>query len=61
MDPARARHSVPSRNLIVALDIGTTFSGAACAFLDPGHVPQIRYVTWQALPLIPDPVTKGNE
>ena len=30
-----ARYSGPSRKLVVALDIGTTFSGAAYALLDP--------------------------
>ena len=45
MSAARACYSGPSRKLVVALDIGTTFSGAAYAFLDPGQVPQIRSVT----------------
>jgi len=58
MDPARAR---PSRKLIVAFDIGTTFSSAAYKISDPGHASKIRYVTWQALLPIPDPVTKGNK
>jgi len=61
MDPARARYSGSSRKLIVAFDIGTSFSGAAYAFLDPGQVPQIRYVTWQAVLPIPDPLTKVSE
>jgi len=52
MDTTRARYSGPSRKLVVALDIGTTFSGAAYAFLDPGQVPQIRSVTKQVFPLI---------
>ncbi|KAF9648388.1 hypothetical protein BDM02DRAFT_3187151 [Thelephora ganbajun] len=45
MDIARARYSGPSRKFVVALDIGTTFSGAAYAFLDPGEVPRIQSVT----------------
>ncbi|KAF9783757.1 hypothetical protein BJ322DRAFT_877685 [Thelephora terrestris] len=45
MDINRARYSGPSRKLVVALDIGTTFSGAAYAFLDPGEVPRIQSVT----------------
>ena len=45
MEAARARYSGPSRKLVVALDIGTTFSGAAYTFLDPGQVPQIQPVT----------------
>ena len=51
MDTARSQYSGLSRKLIIALDIGTTFSGAAYALLDPGRVPQIRSVTRQVLPL----------
>ena len=61
MDTARARYSGPSRKLVVALDIGTTFSGAAYAFLDPGKVPRIQSVTRRVFPLIPDPVTNSDE
>ena len=61
MDTTRARYSGPSRKLVIALDIGTTFSGAAYAFLDPGHVPQIRSVTRRVLLPIPDPVARSNE
>jgi len=50
MSPGRAWYSGHSRKLVVALDIGTTFSGAAYALLDPGQVPQIRSVTRQVLP-----------
>ena len=57
----RARYSGTSRKLVVALDIGTTFSGAAYAFLDPGEVPMIRSVTKQVFPLIIDLVTRGSE
>ena len=42
---ARTPYSGTSRKLVLALDIGTTFSGAAYAFLDPGEVPQIHSVT----------------
>ena len=45
MDIDRARYSGLSRKLIVALDIGTTFSGAAYAFLDPDEIPRIQPVT----------------
>ena len=45
MDVSRARYTGSKRKLAVALDIGTTFSGAAYAFLDPGEIPQIRSVT----------------
>ena len=61
MNTARARYSGPSRKLVVALDIGTTFSGAAYALLDPGEVPEIQSVTRQVLPPTPDPVTEGDE
>ena len=61
MDTARARYSGSSRKLVVALDIGTTFSGAAYALLDPGEIPQIRSVTRQVFPPLPDLITKGNE
>ena len=55
----RAPYFGPSRKLVVALDIGTTFSGAAYAFLDPGEIPTIRSVTRQVLPR--DLVTNGGE
>ena len=50
MATARPRYSGLSRKLIVSIDIGTTFSGAAYALLDPGQVPQIRPVTRRVLP-----------
>ena len=61
MDTARARYSGLSRKLVIALDIGTTFSGAAYALLDPGEVPRIQSVTRQVFPLIPGLVTAMNE
>jgi hypothetical protein len=61
MDKTRAPYSGPSRKLAVAFDIGTTFSGAAYVFLDPGEVPIIRSVTKQVFPQIPDLVTIGYE
>ena len=61
MDTARARYSGPSRKLVVALDIGTTFSGAAYALLDPGEVPHVQSVIRQEFPPIPDLVTSGDE
>ena len=45
MNTTRAPYSGSSRKFILALDIGTTFSGAAYVFLDPGQVPEIRPVT----------------
>jgi hypothetical protein len=41
----RTPYSGPSRKLILAFDIGTTYSGAAYALLDPDEVPQIDVVT----------------
>ena len=61
MDATRVSYSGTSRKLVVALDIGTTFSGAAYAFLDPGEIPVIRSVTKQVFLPIPDPVTRGSE
>ena len=61
MDIARTPYSGPSRKLVVALDIGTTFSGAAYSLLDPGEVPQIQSVTRQVFPPISELVTNGDE
>ncbi|CDO71998.1 hypothetical protein BN946_scf184943.g33 [Trametes cinnabarina] len=33
------------RKLVVAMDVGTTYSGVAYAILDPGEVPQIQGIT----------------
>ena len=60
-DTTRALYSGPSRKLVIALDIGTTFSGAAYGFLDPGEIPIIRSVTKHVFPPIPDLVTRGSE
>ena len=60
MDTTHARYCGLSRKLVVAFDIGTTFSGAAYAFLDPGEIPQIRPVTKQVFPPILDLVTRCN-
>lgn len=35
----------PCRKLILAFDVGTTFSGVAYSLLDPGEVPKIQGVT----------------
>ena len=61
MDISRARYAGPTRKLVIALDIGTTFSGAAYAFLDPGEIPQIRSVTRQVIPPIPVLVATCDE
>ena len=55
MDTTRARYSGLSRKLVVALDIGTTFSGAAYVLLDPGEVPQIQSITRYVFPPVPYP------
>jgi hypothetical protein len=34
-----------TRGLVIALDVGTTFSGVSYAFLEPGEVPKIHGVT----------------
>ncbi|KAF9783741.1 hypothetical protein BJ322DRAFT_1021545 [Thelephora terrestris] len=41
----RTPYRGPSRKLVLTFDIGTTYSGVAYAFLDPGEVPQIHSVT----------------
>ncbi|KAI0926081.1 hypothetical protein AcV5_008643 [Taiwanofungus camphoratus] len=48
MKPAsgtRKPYSGTSRSLVLALDIGTTFSGVSYAILEPGEVPKIHGVT----------------
>jgi hypothetical protein len=35
----------PCRKLVLALDVGTTYSGISYSILDPGEVPQIKGVT----------------
>ena len=35
----------PTRSLVLALDVGTTFSGVSYAILEPGEVPKIHGVT----------------
>ena len=40
----RAPYNGFHRKLILAFDIGTTYSGVAYAFLDPGEVPEIGSV-----------------
>ncbi|RDB20559.1 Heat shock protein 12A [Hypsizygus marmoreus] len=41
----RSPYSGASRKLVLALDVGTTFSGISYCILEPGHVPQIKGVT----------------
>ena len=39
------------RALVLAFDIGTTFSGVSYALLDPGQIPQINSITRYVPPL----------
>lgn len=59
----RTPYKGTSRKLALAFDIGTTYSGAAYAFLDPGEIPQIKPVTKQVnlLPNCPTNVTNGEQ
>ncbi|KAM6497398.1 hypothetical protein JOM56_007871 [Amanita muscaria] len=41
----RKPYSGTERKLVIAFDVGTTFSGVSYALLDPGMVPQIKPVT----------------
>ncbi|KAJ3535906.1 hypothetical protein NMY22_g6268 [Coprinellus aureogranulatus] len=43
--PARKKYAGDARRLLLAFDIGTTFSGISYSILDPGIVPEIRPVT----------------
>ncbi|KAF9047813.1 hypothetical protein BJ165DRAFT_1527075 [Panaeolus papilionaceus] len=42
---SKAPYSGKTRKLVIAFDVGTTFSGISYAILDPGRVPEIRGVT----------------
>lgn len=41
----RSPYTGPRRKLVLAFDVGTTYSGVSYSILDPGHVPEIRGVT----------------
>ncbi|EFI28249.1 hypothetical protein CC1G_14274 [Coprinopsis cinerea okayama7 len=43
--PARTAYAGSRRKLVVALDVGTTFSGISYCILDPGQVSEIKAVT----------------
>ncbi|KAG2015103.1 hypothetical protein CC2G_008399 [Coprinopsis cinerea AmutBmut pab1-1] len=45
MPSARLPYSGTRRKLVLAFDVGTTYSGASYSILDPGVVPEIRGVT----------------
>lgn len=38
-------YSGSSRKLVIAIDVGTTYSGAAYCILDPGVIPKVWSVT----------------
>ncbi|KAF8338405.1 hypothetical protein F5887DRAFT_1062996 [Amanita rubescens] len=42
---SRKPYSGPYRSLVVAIDVGTTFSGVSYAILEPGEIPKIHGVT----------------
>ncbi|KIM36856.1 hypothetical protein M413DRAFT_31259 [Hebeloma cylindrosporum] len=42
---SRKPYSGPARKLVMAFDVGTTFSGVSYCILDPGAIPEIRGVT----------------
>ena len=43
--PTRQPYSGTQRKLVLAFDVGTTYSGISYSILDPGLVPQVRGVT----------------
>ena len=48
---ARKPYSGP-RKLVLAFDVGTTYSGISYCILQPGQIPEIRGVTKQSLPFV---------
>lgn len=48
---ARQPYNGPSRSLVLAFDVGTTYSGVSYAVLDPGEAPRIQTVTRYAVGL----------
>ena len=61
IEMAHLHYSGHSWKLVIALDIRTTFSGAAYTLLNPGKVPQIQSIMRQVYPSIPYPVANGDE
>ncbi|TFK26684.1 hypothetical protein FA15DRAFT_667159 [Coprinopsis marcescibilis] len=45
MSDIRQPYVGPRRRLVLAFDVGTTYSGISYSILDPGHVPEIKGVT----------------
>ncbi|KZP28402.1 hypothetical protein FIBSPDRAFT_817256 [Athelia psychrophila] len=56
MAPSRLPYHGSGRKLVLAMDIGTTFSGISYAVLDPGEIPVIKGVT-----RFPAQVTVGGD
>lgn len=42
--PPREPYDGTSRKLVLALDVGTTYSGVSYCILDPGEVPKVLVV-----------------
>ena len=42
---ARKPYTGQKKAIVIALDVGTTFSGVSYALLDPGQIPKIYEVT----------------
>ncbi|EIN07325.1 hypothetical protein PUNSTDRAFT_144834 [Punctularia strigosozonata HHB-11173 SS5] len=42
---SRQAYNGPRRKLLIALDVGTTFSGISYSILEPGEIPQVLWVT----------------
>ena len=51
---ARKPYSGLKKAIVIALDVGTTFSGVSYALLDNGEIPKIYEVTRYA-PCVPSP------
>ncbi|KAH6910171.1 hypothetical protein BKA70DRAFT_1399153 [Coprinopsis sp. MPI-PUGE-AT-0042] len=47
----RKAYPGPSRKLLLAFDVGTTFSGISYSIMDPGQIPEVRSVTRYPGPL----------
>ena len=48
----RKPYSGNTRSLVLAFDVGTTFSGVSYAILEPNEIPKIHGVTRYILPLL---------
>lgn len=57
----RPEYSGDKRSLVLAFDIGTTFSGVSYVLLDPGQIPKINSVVRYASPLIPATMSNSSE